>query len=57
MFQIRIIIEGVLMIQGGENPRLIEQKLNAHLEPEQRIQHFERMLRRERKQKAQAEAS
>ncbi len=57
VFQIRIIIEGVLMIQEGENPRIIEQKLNAHLEPEQRIQHFERMLRRERKQKAQAEAS
>ena len=44
----RIIIEGILMIQEGGNPRLIEQKLNAHLEPEQRIQHFERMLRREK---------
>ncbi|HJP15192.1 MAG: hypothetical protein QF701_03125 [Nitrospinota bacterium] len=44
----RIIIEGILMIQEGENPRLIEQKLNAHLELEQRIQHFERMLRREK---------
>ena len=55
VFQIRIIIEGVLMIQEGGNPRLIEQKLNAYLEPEQRIQHFERMIRRERKQ-AHAEA-
>ena len=46
--QVRIIIEGILMIQEGGNPPLIEQKLNAHLEPEQRIQHFERMLLREK---------
>ncbi|MBT3351094.1 MAG: motility protein A [Nitrospinaceae bacterium] len=46
--QIRIVIEGILMIQEGGNPRLIEQKLNAYLEPDQRIQHFERMLRREK---------
>lgn len=55
VLQIRVIIEGVLLIQEGMNPRLIEQRLNAHLEPEQRIQHFERMLRRERRQQAQPE--
>ena len=53
MQKVRIIIEGVLMIQEGGNPRMIEQKLNAHLEPEQRIQHFERMMRREKSQAAQ----
>lgn len=54
VLQIRIVIEGVLMIQEGMNPRLIEQRLNAHLEPEQRIQHFERMMRRERKEAQEA---
>lgn len=42
------------MIQEGGNPRLIEQKLNAHLEPDARQQHFDRMMRREKSQ-AQAE--
>ena len=46
--QIRIVIEGILMIQEGQNPRMIEQKLNAYLEPEQRIQHFDRMLKRDK---------
>ena len=36
------------MIQEGSNPRVIEQRLNAHLRPEQRIQHFEKMLKREK---------
>lgn len=53
VLQIRIIIEGILMIQEGSNPRLLEQRLNAHLQPEQRIQHFERMLRREKQAKAE----
>lgn len=51
--QVRIIIEGVLMIQEGGNPRLIEQKLNAHLEPDARQQHFDRMMRREKSQAAE----
>ena len=54
VLQVRIVIEGVLMIQEGMNPRLIEQRLNAHLEPEQRIQHFERMMRREKQAAQQA---
>ena len=54
VLQVRIVIEGVLMIQEGMNPRLIEQRLNAHLEPEQRIQHFERMMRREKQEAQQA---
>ncbi|MBI2176916.1 MAG: MotA/TolQ/ExbB proton channel family protein, partial [Candidatus Tectomicrobia bacterium] len=53
VLQVRIVIEGVLMIQEGMNPRLIEQRLNAHLEPEQRIQHFERMMKREKKEAQQ----
>ncbi|MEE9275467.1 MAG: MotA/TolQ/ExbB proton channel family protein [bacterium] len=53
VLQVRVVIEGVLMIQEGMNPRLLEQRLNAHLRPEHRIAHFERMLRRE-KQQAQA---
>ncbi len=53
VLQVTIIIEGILMIQEGGNPRLIEQKLNAHLEPEARIAHFDRMLRREKSQTAE----
>ncbi len=53
MFGLTIIIEGILMIQEGGNPRLIEQKLNAHLEPEARIAHFDRMLKREKSQTAE----
>ncbi len=54
VLEVRIVIEGVLMIQEGMNPRLIEQRLNAHLGPEQRIQHFERMMRREKREAQQA---
>ena len=50
---VRIIIEGVLMIQEGSNPRLIEQKLNAHLLPAQRQKHYDRMMRREKSQPAE----
>lgn len=39
-----IIIEGVLMIQGGVNPRLIEMKLNSFLPPHLRSKHFEHIL-------------
>lgn len=53
VLQVRLVIEGVLMIQEGMNPRLIEQRLNAHLDPEQRIQHFERMMRREKSEAQQ----
>ncbi len=33
-----IIIRGILAIQSGENPRVIEQKLSAFLPPKQRVQ-------------------
>lgn len=39
-----IIIEGLLMIQSGLNPRLVEKKLNSFLPPHLRIAHYERML-------------
>ena len=32
-----IIIEGVLSIQAGENPRVIEEKLKAFIKPSDRI--------------------
>ncbi len=31
-----IMIEGILSIQAGDNPRLLEEKLNAFLDPEER---------------------
>lgn len=54
--QIKIVIEGVLMIQEGLNPRLIEQRLNAHLEPDARSAHFDRLMRREKGQASSADA-
>ncbi|MBF0169732.1 MAG: MotA/TolQ/ExbB proton channel family protein [Nitrospinae bacterium] len=36
-----LIIEGVISITNGDNPRIIEQKLNAYLLPKQRKNHFE----------------
>lgn len=56
MLQIQIIIEGVLMVQEGLNPRLIEQRLNAHLEPDARSAHFDRILRREKSESSSAGA-
>ena len=32
-----VMIEGILSIQSGDNPRLVEQKLNAFMAPSQRI--------------------
>ncbi len=45
VLQIRIIIEGVLLIQEGVNPLILQQKLNAFLSPELRAQHYERLIR------------
>lgn len=45
VLQIRIIIEGVLLIQEGVNPLILQQKLNAFLSPELRSQHYERLIR------------
>lgn len=47
-FQARMIIEGVLMIQEGENLDRMEKKLSEYLDPEQRMKHLEQMLQRER---------
>jgi chemotaxis protein MotA len=47
-FQVRIIIDGVLMIQEGENPDRMEQKLRESLDPEQRMKHFDQMFQRDR---------
>jgi chemotaxis protein MotA len=34
--QRQMIIEGILSIQGGENPRVMEQKLNTFIPPKAR---------------------
>ena len=33
---LEIVVRGVMAIQSGENPRVIEQKLNTFLPPKQR---------------------
>lgn len=43
----QIIIEGVLMLQAGMNPRIIERKLNSYLPPEQRASYYEEILKRQ----------
>jgi chemotaxis protein MotA len=34
---LEIVVRGVMAIQSGENPRVIEQKLNTFLPPKQRV--------------------
>lgn len=46
----QIIIEGILMLQAGVNPRIIEKKLNSFLSPTERVSHYDDMLRRQRAQ-------
>lgn len=36
-----IIIEGILAIQAGDNPRIVEQKLNAYIAPSDRESRFD----------------
>lgn len=36
-----MILSGILAISNGDNPRIVEQKLNAYLEPSQQISMFE----------------
>lgn len=50
----RIIIEGVLLIQGGVNPRIIERKLNAFLPPELRGVYYDEILKENRRKKREA---
>jgi len=46
ILQIQIITEGILMIQSGTNPRIIEQKLNSFLPPYMRTSYYREMLRK-----------
>jgi chemotaxis protein MotA len=46
ILQIQIITEGILMIQSGTNPRIIEQKLNSFLPPYMRTSYYREMLKR-----------
>ncbi|MFV1951178.1 MAG: motility protein A [Nitrospinota bacterium] len=45
MLRTRIIIEGVIMIQAGINPRIIERKLNSFLPPDLRAAHYQTILK------------
>ncbi len=45
----RIAIEGLLMIQSGVNPRIIEQKLNSFLPPDMRAAHYDSVLQESKK--------
>ena len=44
----RVIIEGIVMLQAGANPRIIEKKLNSYLPPELRTNHYEKMMKKQR---------
>ncbi|MFQ5560045.1 MAG: motility protein A [Nitrospinota bacterium] len=54
LLRARIIIEGVLMLQAGLNPRLIETKLNSYLPPDLRVQFYDQMLREIRAKKKES---
>lgn len=57
MLTTRIIIEGVLMIQAGLNPRMIELKLNSFLPPHLRARHFERTIKQKREEAVKEKAT
>ncbi|MBI5142087.1 MAG: motility protein A [Nitrospirae bacterium] len=40
MLLARVLLDGVLLLQKGVNPRVIEKKLNAHLPPQLRRQYY-----------------
>jgi chemotaxis protein MotA len=44
----QIAIEGVLMLQAGVNPRIIERKLNSFLPPQQRVSYYNEIMKRQR---------
>jgi len=44
----RLILDGVLLIQTGMNPRIIEKKLNAYLPQELRVAQYERLIEKSR---------
>ncbi len=41
-----IIIEGLIMIQSGMNPRIVEKKLNSYLPPHLRAHHYDKMVKK-----------
>jgi chemotaxis protein MotA len=36
------MIAGIMAIQAGDNPRIVEQKLNAYLPPKLRVSQFDK---------------
>ncbi|MBI5749484.1 MAG: MotA/TolQ/ExbB proton channel family protein [Nitrospinae bacterium] len=44
----KIITEGILMLQAGANPRVIERKLNSFLPPDLRMSHYEKIIKKMR---------
>ncbi len=44
----QVAIEGILMLQAGVNPRIIERKLNSYLAPQQRVKVYDEYLKRQR---------
>ncbi len=51
----KIIIEGIIMLQSGTNPRVLERKLNSFLPPDLRAAHYERILKKTKVETAEAE--
>ena len=49
LLQAQIIVEGILMIQSGINPRLIEQKLNSFLPPDKRTAYYKALYKKVKK--------
>ncbi len=52
----RIATEGLLMIQAGMNPRIIERKLNTFLPPDMRGAHYDEILKEHREKSAKERA-
>lgn len=44
----QIVIEGIIMVQAGANPRIIERKLNSYLPPDQRVSHYDKLVKQMR---------
>jgi chemotaxis protein MotA len=44
----QIAIEGLVMLQAGANPRVIERKLNSYLPPQERKNHYDRIMKRQK---------
>lgn len=51
----KVIIEGIIMLQAGTNPRVLERKLNSFLPPDLRAAHYERILKKTKVETAEAE--